>query len=90
MRLSEDKVNHLSHLIAYALDDLDGCKFNTDMNTLRRLIRDTITAELSVEDRVDATIRARLKKRRGLVENSDEWNILYRQEFEAEMGRRQG
>lgn len=90
MRLSEDKINHLSHLIAYALDDLDEVTLKRDLNTIRHAIRAIITEELSLDDKVDAVVRKRLKSRRGLVENSDEWNIVYRQEFDAELKRLRG
>jgi uncharacterized protein len=89
MRLSEDKINHLAHLIAYALDDAEQVKIKGDLNRVRLRIKEILTRELEIEDEVDQAIRERMRRRKKILEGSDEWDIIYRQEFEAEMKKRQ-
>ena len=89
MRLSEDRISHLSHLI------LDMIVRNRNVEPLQpeeRLLREikhTITDELKFEDEADAAARKTIQSlSRSVPEGSREWDVLYRKYLEEEMRRR--
>ena len=89
MRLSEDRISHLSHLIL----DMVVQNRNVDvMQAEERLLRDiklTITNELKFEDEADTAARRTIQSlSRKVPEGSREWDVLYRKYFEEEMNRR--
>lgn len=89
MRLSEDRIYHLSHLI------LDMLMQNRNVDTVQpeerilREIRRTITDELKFEDEADAAARRTIQSlSRRVPEGSREWDVLYRKYREEELNRR--
>jgi hypothetical protein len=89
MRLSEDRISHLSHRI------LDKVVQNRHVDVIQaeeRLLREikrTITAELQYEDDADTAARRTIQSlSRKVPEGSREWDVLYRKYFEEEMNRR--
>ncbi len=89
MRLSEDRISHLSHLI------LDMLMQNKNVDALQpeerilREIKRTIAGELQFEDEADAAARRTIQSlSRRVPEGSREWDVLYRKYFEEEMHRR--
>ncbi len=89
MRLSEDRISHLSHLILDKLvQDRDVDALQAEERLLRE-IKQTITAELRYEDDADAAARRMIQSlSRKVPEGSREWDVLYRKYFEEEMNRR--
>ena len=89
MRLSEDRISHVSHLI---LDKLVQHR-NVDMlvaeERVLREIKRTITEELKFEDDADAAARRTIQSlSRKVPEGGREWDVLYRKYIEEEMNRR--
>ena len=89
MRLTEDRIYHLSHLI------LDMLMQNRNVDAIQpeervlREIKRTITDELKFEDEADAAARRTIQSlSRKVPEGSREWDVLYRKYFEEEMNRR--
>ena len=89
MRLSEDRISHISHLI------LDMLVRNRNVDTLtpeEKLIREiqhTIFDELKFEDEADEAARRTIRSlSRKVPEGSREWDVLYRKYFEEEINRR--
>jgi len=89
MRLSEDRISHLSHLV------LDMLMQNRNVDALQpeervlREIKRTITAELQYEDEADAAARRTIQSlSRRVPEGSPEWDVLYRKYMDEEMRRR--
>ncbi len=89
MRLSEDRISHLSHLI------LDAVVQNRDVDMIQaeeRLLREikrTIVDELKFEDEADEAARRTIQSlSRRVPEGSREWDVLYRKYFEEEVRRR--
>jgi len=89
MRLSEDRISHLSHLV------LDMLMQNRNVDAVQaeerilREIKHTITNELKFEDEADAAARRTIQSlSRRVPEGSREWDVLYRKYFEEEMTRR--
>ncbi len=89
MRLSEDRISHLSHLILDKLvQDKDVDALQAEERLLRE-IKHTLTSELQYDDEADAAARRMIQSlSRRVPEGSREWDVLYRKYFEEEMNRR--
>ena len=89
MRLSRDKVIHLSHLLVNALDDQELVTWLTDRNSLRMEIASTMLEDLSLEEEVDRQVRRILRSyKRNIIEGSREWDVMYQKTFEEQMKKR--
>jgi hypothetical protein len=89
MRLSRDKVMHLSHLIVQALDDKNLVTWLKDRNSLRMGIANTMLEDLSVEEEVDKEVQRILRSyKRKIIEGSREWDVMYHKTFEEQMKKR--
>lgn len=89
MRLSEDRISHVSHLIL----DMIVRNRNIDLiqpeEKLLREIKHTIAGELKFEDEADEAARRTIQSlSRKVPEGSREWDVLYRKYFEEEINRR--
>ena len=89
MRLSEDRISHISHLIQ------DMVIRNRNIDALQpeerilREIKRTIADELKFEDEADEAARRTIQSlSRRVPEGSREWDVLYRKYVEEEMNRR--
>jgi len=83
--LSDDKVNHLSHVILQAVKKSSSVAVTADDGRILKQIKRVLAAELDAEGEIDRKIRARLASySRGIVEGSPEWDVLYRKTFEEE------
>lgn len=89
MRLSRDKVIHLSHLIVDALEDKELVTWRTDKNSLRTEIVNVMLEDLRHEDNIDQEVRRILRSyKRKIVEGSSEWDVMYQKIFEEQMKKR--
>ncbi|PID57201.1 hypothetical protein CSB45_08205 [candidate division KSB3 bacterium] len=89
MRLSHDKIMHLSHLLADALYHTDLLTCLVEKNSLRKEIADTMLEDLHVEDEVDQEVRQILHSyKRSIQEGSREWDVMYHKTFEDQMKKR--
>jgi len=91
LKLSEDRISHLSHLI---LDQIleQGLIFmkEDDEPAARAEIRKVFVAELQKEEALDQKIRNKIVSyKRTIPEGSNEWHILY-QRFQREEKTRKG
>jgi hypothetical protein len=89
MRLSEDRISHISHLV----QDMLIRNRNIDiLQTEERVLREvkrTIADELKFEDESDDAARRTIQSlSRRVPEGSREWDVLYRKYREEEMNRR--
>lgn len=86
MKLSEERISHLAHLVLDGLwrDDLIDCR---DEAEARRAIKEGLTRLLSVDEQVDALVRERLARQKK-VAGSGEWQVLYDKYFREEMEKR--
>ncbi len=88
MRLSEERISHIAHLISDGIWKEDMVDFVDDEKVLRE-IKHTITAYLKVEDEADTAAREKIRSlSRDVPEGSREWEILYKKYFEEELGKR--
>jgi uncharacterized protein len=89
MRLSRDKVLHLSGLIVQALADKNLVTVLKDQSSLRMEIANTMLEELSFEEEVEQEVQRILRSyKRKIIEGSREWDVMYRKTFEEQMKKR--
>lgn len=89
MRLNEDRISHLSHLIVDRLmQDRNVDAVQAEERILREIKR-TITDELRFDDEADAAVRRTIQSlSRKVPEGSREWEVLYQKYREEELRRR--
>jgi hypothetical protein len=91
VKLSREKINHLSKLILRHLLSDDRVEFFCEENELRLEIVSVIKGELSVEEEIDETVRDTIESySKDIREGSDEWEILYHKHYNEETKRRRG
>jgi hypothetical protein len=88
VKLSREKVLHMSHLILGHLDRDDGVEYWDDPQEIRQTIVKIIMDEMRNDEAIDALVRRKLEsQKKGIVEGSDEWDVLYRKYYEEEVAR---
>jgi len=88
MRLSEDRISHLAHLITDGPWKDDIVDY-TDEDMVIRETKRIIFEYMKLDDEVDTFLREKLKSySRGVQEGSREWDILYKKHYEEEMKKR--
>ncbi len=88
MRLSEERISHISHLIIEALKSEKICDFTQEGKALHE-IKKNITNFLQFEDRADEAARQKIRSMSSMVaEGGREWDILYRKYFNEEMAKK--
>jgi hypothetical protein len=89
MRLSEDRISHLSHQI---LDSIVRGGLIAPAGAEEKVLRDikrTITGELQFDDEADTAARRTIQSlSRRVPEGSPEWEVLYRKYREEELRRK--
>ena len=81
MTLSEGRLSHLAHVILRVVTDEGLAKVKNE-RTFLNAVKDALTGTLSLDDRLDQLIRARMPKR--VLPGSREWDVLYRKLYEEE------
>ncbi|HET7747323.1 MAG TPA: DUF507 family protein [Vicinamibacteria bacterium] len=88
MKLSREKILHLSHLVLRALNQDDGIEFFADPQEIRGEIVKIISDEMKTDEAIDALVRKKIEtQKRHIVEGSDEYEVLYRKYYEEEVAR---
>jgi len=78
MRLSQDKINHLSHMVLTGLKQQRLVSAVQDDAPIRRAIRAAIEKTLKLEDELNAKVYKKLQSySRKIPEGTTEWNVLY-------------
>ena len=86
MRLSRDKVNKLAHTLADALASIDQVDFIEDRNSIRMETRRLLEELLKAEEKIDAAARQKTEsQRRTMIEDTQEWDILYCKYYNEEV-----
>jgi hypothetical protein len=86
VKLSEQRISHLSHLIMDGLWKDDLADFPDEVFALGA-IKDTLTRLLSVDEEVDTLVRQKLTRQKK-IPGSREWQVLYDKYFKEEMSKR--
>lgn len=88
MRLSEDRISHIAHLISDGIWKDDLVDFTDDQKVLSE-IKKVLTDYLKVEDEADNAARNKIRSlSRDVPEGSREWDILYKKYFEEETSKK--
>ena len=88
MKLSRERILHLSHLILDYLNKEDKVEFFAAPQEVRQEIVRLITDDLRTDEAIDAAVRRKIEtQRRNIAEGSDEWEVLYRKYYEEEAAR---
>ena len=88
MNFSEDRQSHWAHLITDAVYNDDLVDFSDDDMALRAS-KKAIAEFIKEDNEIDAKARAKVASlKRGVVEGSPEWDILYKKYYEEERGKR--
>lgn len=90
MKLSREKVNHLTTIIMNDLETYDEVEFLADTQEIRTNVLRVITNELAIDDEIDEEVRRILSTYSSsrLLEGSRDWEILYNKHYEQEAKRR--
>lgn len=90
MKLSEDRISHVSHLIADGLWKDELIDYNEDEeHKVVGEIKKAITDYLRVEDEADTIVRNKIASySRPIPAGSREWDVLYQKFHKEEMQKR--
>jgi hypothetical protein len=88
VKLSREKILHLSHLLLNHLNADDQVEFFADPQEIRQEIVKLISDEMKADEAIDALVRRKIEsQKRAIIEGSEEWEILYRKYYEEESAR---
>ncbi|MBI5682137.1 MAG: DUF507 family protein [Deltaproteobacteria bacterium] len=88
MRLTEDRISHISHIITDGIWKDDLVDFTDDAEALRE-IKKTLTNYLKIEDTADDAAREKIRSMSKQVpEGSREWEVLYKKFYQEEIDKR--
>lgn len=88
MRLSEEKIKHISHL---AFDTLaaGGTRILEDDAKVRRELKGIVTRWLRSEEELYEAVRRTIRSySRNIVEGSPEWDVLFQKHYKEELSKR--
>lgn len=87
MKLSDDRINHVAHLIHDALYHDDLVDYPDEEKALRE-IKKAINQYFHVEEAADQSAREKIASlKKGVAVGSREWEVLYRKYFEEELAK---
>jgi hypothetical protein len=86
--ISEDRQSHLAHKLTDAIWEDDLVDY-TDEDQALRLAKKAIADFVNEDSEIDKRARDKVATlKRGVVEGSPEWDIMYRKYYEEERGKR--
>ena len=88
MKLSDDRINHLSHLLFKALNAMEEVDFMEEENDIRLRMKKTLVESLRLFDDIEVKIQASLGSySRKIVEGSREWDVMWSKAYDEEIGK---
>jgi hypothetical protein len=89
MRLSDDKVSHLTHVVLKGLLDKKAIAPLVEESVIRREIKRVIVNELKLAESIDESIRKKLQSySKKIPEGTAEWEVLYQRFFHEESAKK--
>jgi hypothetical protein len=89
MRISREKINHLSNVLVKDMEESDEISFLSDSTDVRINVVRAITNELVIDDEIDEEVRRILSTYSSrLIEGTREWEVLYNKHYDQEAKRR--
>ena len=93
MKLSEDRIRHLSKLIIDEFDKIEMLDYNVDPNDIRLKIVELLKKEMEKDDEISNKVLEQMRNsasKQYLLEGSMEWKAEFEQMFHREMMRMRG
>ena len=88
MRLSDDKINHLSHLLKNHIMEDDNFEIFVEENDVRLHIQKILTLEIKIDEEIDQKVHKKLESySRPIIEGTNEWDILYKRMYDEELNK---
>ena len=88
MKLSDDRINHLSHQLFKALNAMDEVDFMEEENEIRLRMKKTLVECLREFDGIEEKVQASLASySRKIVEGSREWDVMWSKAYDEEIGK---
>jgi len=88
LRLTEDRVSHIAHIIADGIWRDDLVDFTSEEDVLKE-VKKVITNYLRAEDEVDDMVRDKIRSMsRTIPEGGREWEVLYKKYYQEEMAKK--
>ena len=85
MRLTREKLVHLSHVIIGGMEEAPGFSLLKDRNEVRLTILGVLQDGMRIQDEIDMTVRRKImSQKKEIPEGSRDWDILYRKYYEEE------
>jgi len=89
MRLSDDKVSHLTHVVLKGLIEKKALILLAEDSEIRREIKRVIVKELKLAESIDEFIHKKLQSySKKIPEGSPEWDLLYQKFFQEEAAKK--
>ena len=89
MRLSDDKISHISHVVLKGLLDKKAIVALTEEGGIRREIKRVIIRGLKIAGDIDESVTKKLRSySKKIYESSPEWDVLYQKFFEEESAKK--
>jgi len=89
MRLSDDKVSHLTHVVLKGLLEKKAVALLAEESAIRREIKRIIIKELKLAESIDESIRKKLQSySKKIPEGTPEWEVLYQRFFYEESAKK--
>lgn len=89
MRLSDDKISHLTHILLKGLIEKEALSPVEDEGQIRRDIRRVIIREMKIADGIDEMVRKKLQSySKKIHEGSSEWEVMYSKFFDEEASKK--
>lgn len=86
--ISEDRQSHLAHVITDTIWNDDLVEYS-DEDLALRLAKKAIVEFVKEDSEIDQRARDKVASlKRGVIEGSPEWDILYKKYYEEERGKR--
>jgi hypothetical protein len=88
VKLSHEKLVHLSHVLLAAAEKTPGVRLLKDRNEVRLDIMDLLKLEMRKDEEIERRVRGKIvSQKRSIPEGSQEWDILFRKYYEEEIGK---
>lgn len=89
MKLTDDKISHLTHVILKGLLEKGAVTPLDEEGHIRREIKRVIINELKIVEGIDESVRKKLQSySKKIHEGGSEWEVMYNKLFEEESARK--
>jgi len=89
MKLTDDKISHLTHVILKGLLEKGAVKALDEEGHVRREIKRVIVKELKIVEGIDESVRKKLQSySKKIYEGGSEWEVMYNKLYEEESAKK--